>query len=125
MDTVGALRAQSGGDPEGVCKADSLGGLGIEDVSTSNRPMWSESQIKNAEAVELQALTRMFTVDACADPGGGNALTREFCVGVEGFVSYDCGGDHVWLHGPQKDLPVMINHYQDCKARSPGDTRAC
>jgi hypothetical protein len=40
-------------------------------------------------------------------------------------MSYDCGGDHVWLHGQQKDLPVMISHYQDCKARSPGDTSAC
>ena len=75
----------------------------------------------------IQLMTRPFTLDACANSNGDNALCPHYCSPDNSFLNYDCSGHHVWCNPPYSSHLVrqMIIHYKNCKARSPYTTSAC
>jgi hypothetical protein len=75
---------------------------------------------------ELQDLTsRQFTLDACCNDNGSNALVSKFCSKSNSFLETDVQGEHVWLNPPFNQLREFISHYLQCKAKSPHTTSAC
>ena len=66
-----------------------------------------------------------FTLDACADPQGSNALVPNFCSPTRDFLHEPLAGQHVWLNPPFSRMDEFIDHYLAEKARSPQDTSAC
>ena len=77
--------------------------------------------------LEIQAMTRTFTLDACADPHGYNAQCTKFCSIDNNFLEYDCTHHHVWINPPFqfKIMQRILQHYLRCKANAPTTTSAC
>ena len=77
--------------------------------------------------LEIQKLTRTFTLDACADDNGYNAQCQEYCSPHNSFLNYDCSNHHVWMNPPFKHsfIVKMLRHYLQCKRRKPSTTSAC
>ena len=76
---------------------------------------------------ELATLTRPFTLDACANPSGDNALCPAYCSKENSFDKYDCRNNHVWLNPPfsVNTIKNFVSHYRKCKAQAPTTTSAC
>ena len=70
---------------------------------------------------------RPFTLDACANDNGNNALCQEYCSPSHSFLNYNCAGRTVWLNPPFNNamMKAMILHYLHCKNTAPGTTSAC
>lgn len=66
-----------------------------------------------------------FTMDACCNPDGSNALVPEcFKSAQDSFLEFDCTGQHVWINPPYADITPFVRHYVQCKAKSPHNTSA-
>lgn len=80
-------------------------------------------------AKEFSALQKLcnqtFTLDACCNPSGDNALCQAFCSKENSFFDHEVTGHHVWLNPPFRDLYAFIDHYAVQKQTSPHNTSAC
>lgn len=75
---------------------------------------------------ELQDLSgRQFTLDACCNDNGSNALVSKYCSQANSFLETDVQGEHIWLNPPFNQLREFISHYLQCKAKAPHTTSAC
>lgn len=88
-----------------------------------------DNQDRMFDRAEFSKLQRMiglkFTLDACSNPNGSNALVPEcFKSQQDSFLDYDCTGHTVWLNPPYADVTPFLRHYCECKARSPHTTSA-
>ena len=77
--------------------------------------------------LEIEKMTRQFTLDACADPKGYNAQCAQYCSLDNNFLDYDCIHHHVWINPPFKNqcMHQIILHYLKCKRQAPSTTSAC
>ena len=68
-----------------------------------------------------------FTLDACSNPTGDNALCARFCSLKNSFLKYDCSGESVWINPPftPSVMKAMLRHYLYCKLKEPHQTSAC
>ena len=66
-----------------------------------------------------------FTLDACSDPEGNNALCEQFCSPEHSFLDHSMVGHNVWLNAPFSRLFEFIDHYVTQKQTSPSNTSAC
>jgi len=76
----------------------------------------------------IETLTgRKFTMDACCNPDGSNALCEKFCHKDNSFTSFDCRGEHIWLNPPFKGKLVreMLANYHRWKRLAPRTTSCC
>ena len=75
----------------------------------------------------IQSKTMTFTLDACSDKDGTNALTKLYCSHDNDFLTYDCSGHHVWINPPFKNafMRAALRHYLMCKRKAPTSTSAC
>lgn len=65
-----------------------------------------------------------FTVDACADPEGKNALAKKFYHSQKSFLKANVEGENVWLNVPFRRAQRFLKHYLECKERAPTQTSA-
>jgi hypothetical protein len=70
---------------------------------------------------------KKFTLDACANPNGDNALCDNYCSMNNSFLNYNCAGETVWLNPRFRHttMKLMIIHYLNCKQQAPYTTSAC
>ena len=70
---------------------------------------------------------KQFTLDACANPTGNNALCQKYCSIHNSFLEYNCKGHTVWMNPPfiRITIKLMILHYLYCKQEDPYKTSAC
>jgi len=88
-----------------------------------------DNQDRMLDKAEFNSLQRMvglrFTLDACCNPDGSNALVPEhFKSAEDSFLEYDCSGQHVWMNPPYADITPFVKHYVECKAKAPHKTSA-
>jgi hypothetical protein len=88
-----------------------------------------DSQDRMFDRAEFSKIQRMiglkFTLDACCNPDGNNALVQEcFKSAQDSFLDYDCTGHTVWLNPPYGDIAPFLRHYSECKAKAPHKTSA-
>ena len=77
--------------------------------------------------LEIEQMTKPFTLDACADPNGYNAQCSRYCSLDNNFLLFDCSHHHVWINPPfqLQTMRQIIQHYLHCKRRSSHTTSAC
>ena len=90
-------------------------------------PTTTEDRAINlAEFEHIQDLSgHVFTLDACSNPSGDNALCKQFCSSDNSFLDHMVVGHHVWLNAPFSRLYEFIDHYITQKQTSPSTTSAC
>lgn len=67
------------------------------------------------------AIGKQFTLDACCNDSGDNALAAKFCSPSDSFLQHTVdNSDVIWLNAPFNSLQQFVQHYVDSKARSPG-----
>ena len=67
---------------------------------------------------------RPFTMDACANPDGSNALCSNFCSTDQSFLKSDLAGQHVWINPPFTQHYDFVDHYVKQKSEHP-EISAC
>ena len=87
----------------------------------------SDRMLHQPHLEKIESLTRKFTLDACCNDEGDNALCEKYCSPSKSFLDHDCSGEHVWMNPPyKKKLFIdMLHHYLHVKHRSPETTSAC
>jgi len=60
-----------------------------------------------------------FTLDACANPDGSNALCGSFCSTVDSFLTKDLANQTVWLNPPFARARDFLTHYWEQKQLHP------
>ena len=85
-----------------------------------------DRMLNKAEFSKLQRMIGLrFTLDACCNPDGSNALVPDLYKSAEdSFLEYDCSGHNVWLNPPYADIAPFVKHYVQCKAKAPHNTSA-
>jgi hypothetical protein len=79
----------------------------------------------------FQMIERMigtkFTLDACANPNGDNALCVKYCSPDNSFLNFNCARETIWMNPPFRGniMKSMILHYLQCKQQAPNTTSAC
>lgn len=86
----------------------------------------TDRSINPTEFAAAAALTRSFTLDACANPDGSNALCSNFCSTDRSFLEFSAPqlNEHIWLNPPYQDIYSFVRHYVELK-RSRPDISAC
>ena len=76
---------------------------------------------------DLEEELGAFTLDACANNDGRNALCDDYCSPNNSFLAKDCAGHQVWMNPPfhYKTAKAFLKHYLKCKATAPSTTSAC
>ena len=74
-----------------------------------------------------QKIGKEFTLDACANPTGNNALCSNYCSKENSFLEYNCKGHTIWINPPFNRIMVklMLLHYLHYKHQDPHNTSAC
>ena len=97
--------------------------LAANDASLSDT---SDRAIHASEFRLLEELCgQKFTLDACCNTSGSNALCENFCSETNSFLDNAVVGNHVWLNAPFAETFDFIDHYVTQKQTSPSDTSAC
>jgi hypothetical protein len=60
-----------------------------------------------------------FTLDACANPDGSNAICGSFCSIVNSFLTKDLANQMIWLNPPYNRAREFLSHYQQQKLLHP------
>ena len=61
---------------------------------------------------QLQELSNhTFTLDACANSKGDNALYSQYCLVEDSFLTKDLKGEFVWLNPPFKRATKFLEAY--------------
>ena len=82
--------------------------------------------IGQAEFQLVQSLSRPFTLDACCNADGSNALCDNWCSPANSFLQVDSLADqHVWVNAPFRKVKKFVRHYLQVKAKTPDRTSAC
>ena len=68
---------------------------------------------------------RTFTLDACANASGDNALCSRYCSPENSFLTRDLNGEHVWLNPPFSNMRAFLDHYVAEKRRHPHTVSGC
>ena len=68
---------------------------------------------------------RTFTLDACANDSGDNALCARYCSPQQSFLERSLAGEHVWINPPFSNIRAFIDHYLAEKRRHPQTTSGC
>ena len=76
------------------------------------------------EHAEYAAIYGPFTVDACANPAGENAVAKKFYHSQNSFLKANVEGENVWLNVPFRRAGKFLRHYLECKERTPAQTSA-
>ena len=66
-----------------------------------------------------------FTLDACANNSGDNALCSRYCSPEDSFLSKDLQGEFVWLNPPFKRANEFLEAYFAQKREYPDQVGAC
>ena len=76
---------------------------------------------------KIQEQTRPFTLDACCDDHGHNALCSKYCSPSNSFLDFDCRHHHVWINPPFRHhaMFAIVRHYAKHKHMAPHTTSAC
>ena len=87
----------------------------------------SDRMLHQPHLEKIEALTRKFTLDACCNDGGDNALCEKYCSPPKNFLDHDCSGEHVWINPPYKRklFVDVLHHYLHMKQKAPETTSAC
>lgn len=103
-------------------------------VQLPQQPPTSVQQLANtddrciikSEFNYIQQLSSMpFTLDACANADGSNALCAEYCSVNNSFLEHPVVGHHIWLNPPFKHTAEFLDHYWKQKQQAPHTTSAC
>jgi hypothetical protein len=74
----------------------------------------------------LQAKSGLdFTVDACANMNGDNALCDKFYSEANSFLQADLSNEHVWCNPPFIMLEKCLTHYRQQKETHPQSISGC
>ena len=76
------------------------------------------------EHAEYAAIYGPFTVDACVDPAGENAVAKKFYHSQNSFLKANVEGENVWLNVPFRRAGKFLRHYLECKEKAPAQTSA-
>eukprot|EP00878_Enallax_costatus_P001624 GHUV01001775.1.p1 GENE.GHUV01001775.1~~GHUV01001775.1.p1 ORF type:complete len:1469 (+),score=368.37 GHUV01001775.1:420-4826(+) len=100
--------------------------------ATTGRARWTvpAAEFKRAacrfDPVAFAAIQKLsereVTLDACAN-SESHALAAAYSTAAQ-FEKYDCTGHHVWLDAPPGATVKLLEHYLQCKAKSPATTSA-
>ena len=66
-----------------------------------------------------------FTLDACANSQGDNALCSRYCSVEDSFLEKDLKGEFVWLNPPFKRANEFLEAYFAQKRMYPDQVGAC
>ena len=66
-----------------------------------------------------------FTMDACANSNGDNALCPRYCSSEDTFLSKDLKGEFVWINPPFKRANEFLEAYFAQKREYPDQVGAC
>ena len=127
-DDAGASSSQSAQHSAGSQAAEhSARESAPSDPPTTRESIESDDRaIIASEFAVLQKLcNQSFTLDACCNPSGDNALCQNFCSTDNSFFDHEVTGHHVWLNPPFSDIYAFIDHYAVQKQTSPHNTSAC
>ena len=64
------------------------------------------------------------TVDCCCDPQGSNSHCSKFYSSANSFLDNSVTGECCFLNPPFRYIRKFLQHYLDCKAKSPNTTSA-
>jgi hypothetical protein len=70
-------------------------------------------------------MPQKFTMDACSNDSGDNAMCTVFACPSDSFLDKNVCGHTVWINPPFAKISQFVRHYLTCKARSPQNTSAC
>jgi len=74
----------------------------------------------------IQRLTgRAFTLDACANSSGDNALCPEYCSPDRSFLHAGLTDEVVWCNPPFRMMEDCLDHYVRCKQQHPHTLSGC
>ena len=92
----------------------------------TTQPDKQDRMFDKAEFAKLQRMIGVkFTMDACCDEHGFNAQVPDFYKSAkDSFLAFDCQGHNVWINPPYADITPFVQHYVECKAKSPHNTSA-
>ena len=75
---------------------------------------------------QLQKLSNhIFTLDACANSKGDNALCSRYCSVEDSFLDKNLKGEFVWLNPPLKRANEFLEAYFTQKRTYPKHVGAC
>jgi hypothetical protein len=72
-----------------------------------------------------QKTSKNFTMDACANVNGDNALCAKFCSATDSFLQADISNEHVWCNPPFIMLEDCLQHYRQQKQLHPNTVSGC
>ena len=79
-----------------------------------------DRRILPSEFGKLQdSLGVTFTLDACANPDGSNALCTNYCSRENSFLEKDLANEVVWLNPPFANMKDYFDHFQEQKRLHP------
>lgn len=85
-----------------------------------------DRRLIKVEFDRLQRLSgRTFTVDACANPSGDNALCTRFFSANNSFLKQDLGNEFLWINPPFSRAFDFLTHYFAQKRQNPQKVGAC
>jgi hypothetical protein len=94
-------------------------------AARDQRPTNEDRSILRTEFEALQSrIGCVFTLDACCNVDGSNALVAKHCSVDKSFLDFDCAGETIWLNPPFAEAGKFIRHYQTCKLQAPHTTSA-
>jgi len=83
-------------------------------------PTEEDRRIIPSEFQELQTLLDIqFTLDACANADGSNALCPRYCSAEDSFLATDLANEVVWLNPPFGQLQAYLEHFLSQKEQHP------
>lgn len=98
----------------------------VDHVNAMSHHDNSDRMFLSSEFAYLQAkIGHEFTLDACCNASGKNALCPKFCSSASSFLAEHVAGEHVWLCPPPQQTAAFVQHYLDCKKDAPASTSAC
>ena len=65
-----------------------------------------------------------FSLDACADRAGTNAMVERYWSSLQDCTKQDWGGHNAWCNPPFHMVEPVLRRFLDCKRRSPTNTSA-
>ena len=68
---------------------------------------------------------RTFTLDACTNDTGDNALCAHYCSPSNSFLSRDLAGECVWMNPPFRNIHAFLDHYVAQKRKHPHTLSGC
>ena len=98
--------------------------LSLRQVTEAERQDKCDWMIKSSIFSQYMAQYGPYTVDACADPNGDNALLPRFWSDQDSCITADWSRENTWCNPPFHKVESILQQYMKCKANNPNKTSA-